>query len=118
MTLDNLCEGIVAGKLPLFAAGNKTGKSIFNIDTSTMGTKLFAESYGIKLMGDERDVMVSAKLQGQVLDWCKENGIEVEISGVADKDNSHFHMIQRYFKVNLWRVRNDAHRTLFILRWA
>ncbi len=77
-------------------------------------TKVFAERYSLKLVGDARDIMVSNKYQSEVLRWCAENGIVVEVYARDANDA----MVQRLFNVNLWRVKDEAHRTLFILRWT
>ena len=68
-------------------------------------------------MGDSRDVMVPRKYQSEVLQWCRENNIEATI-GDPNKPSSNDAMIQRLFNVNLWRVKNEKHRTLFTLRWS
>ncbi len=77
-------------------------------------TKVFAERYSLKLVGDAHDIMVPNKYQSEVLRWCAENGIVVEVYARDANDA----MVQRLFNVNLWRVKDEAHRTLFILRWA
>ncbi len=76
--------------------------------------KVFAEKYGLRLVGDPRDIMVPNKYQSEVLRWCRENGIVVEVYARDANDA----MVQRLFNVNLWRVKDEAHRTLFILRWT
>ena len=82
--------------------------------TPLPGTKVFAERHGLKLVGDARDIMVPNKYQSEVLRWCAENGIVVEVYARDASDA----MAQRLFNVNLWRVKDEAHRTLFILRWT
>ncbi len=77
-------------------------------------TKVFAERYSLKLVGDARDIMVSNKYQSEVLRWCVENGIVAEVYARDANDA----MAQRLFNVNLWRIKDEAHRTLFILRWT
>ncbi len=77
-------------------------------------TKVFAEKQGLKLVGDARDIMVPNKYQSEVLRWCVENGIVVEVYARDANDA----MAQRLFNVNLWRIKDEAHRTLFILRWT
>lgn len=80
-----------------------------------MGTKIFLENHGFKLVGDERDVMVPHRLQGQVTRWCRENNIAAVLN-YAGSDVRR--MVQQAFKMDLWSVRDEQQRAFFILRWA
>lgn len=78
-----------------------------------MGRKTFLERNGLKLCGDERDVMVPKRHYWDVMVWCQDQGIVVE--NAMEYDNSLSAML---FDVNLWRVRDEQQRLAFILRWA
>lgn len=77
-----------------------------------MGTKVFIErTDGVKLVGDERDIMLPSSLLVEVFDWCDDVGITanlVDTQGIA----------QKCFGVLLWRVADDRQRLAFNLRWA
>lgn len=77
-----------------------------------MGAKVFIdiESADIKLVGDESDIMLPLSIYGQVQAWCRENNI------IAKMAPEHPFM-QTMFGVTLWRVQNEQHRTLFMLKW-
>ena len=80
-----------------------------------MGTRVFLENKEFKLVGDERDVMVSHHLLTQVSIWCRDNGI----NAVLNYQGSDVRwMVQKAFKVDLWRVEDDKQRAMFILRWT
>ena len=80
-----------------------------------MGTRVFLENKEFKLVGDERDVMVSHHLLTQVSIWCRDNGI----NAVFNYQGSDVRwMVQKAFKVDLWRVEDDKQRAMFILRWS
>ena len=69
-----------------------------------MDNKVFAEHGKFKLVCDERDIRVKVWERYIVWEWCKENNIEVEYQGtLADTD--------------VWRVRDEQHRVMFMLRW-
>lgn len=77
-----------------------------------MGTKVFLErTDGVKLVGDERDIMLPSSMLVEVFDWCDEVGIAanlVNTNGLA----------ANCFGVLLWRVTDDRERLVFNLRWA
>ena len=76
-----------------------------------MGTKVFAQVRDqLKLVGDEHDVMVDRRRRTEVWAWSEENGIAIEYAGSPQ--------ISQFFNVDLWRVRDEKHRSLFILRWG
>lgn len=81
-----------------------------------MGRKTFLEHNGLKLCGDDRDVMVPRKYYHEVLAWCAEQGITPE--GAFDQDDYESRLSARLFEVNLWRIKNEKHRVAFALRWA
>lgn len=70
-----------------------------------MGSKVFAEKGRVKLVGDDRDVGISALHRNKVWQWCADKGIEVEYQGTLKG-------------TDLWRVRDEKHRMWFVLRWA
>ena len=80
-----------------------------------MGTRVFLENKEYKLVGDERDVMVPHHLLTEVSIWCWDNGI----NAVLNYQGSDVRwMVQKAFKVDLWRVEDDKQRAMFILRWS
>lgn len=68
-------------------------------------TRIFAEKGRVKLVGDERDVAVVSNYRQDVWDWCAANKIELEYQGSLGG-------------ADLWRVRDDRQRVMFILRWC
>lgn len=60
---------------------------------------------GYVLMGDSRDITVPFSLRQQVWDWCEDNDITPEYQGTLDG-------------TDLWRIRNEEHRLMFVLRWS
>jgi 2-hydroxy-3-keto-5-methylthiopentenyl-1-phosphate phosphatase len=79
-----------------------------------MATKTFIEIDGLKIVSDERDIMVPEKYFNDVVEWCKENHINVTNPlGGYNK-----FIASRMFKVNLWRVKKPEQRLLFALRWS
>jgi hypothetical protein len=72
-----------------------------------MTAKVFYEWDKFQIVGDSRDVPVDWKKREAVWDWCEANGITVAYQST----------ISQYGR-DLWRVHNDKHRTLFILRWG
>lgn len=79
-----------------------------------MGLKTFIEINGLQLVSDERDVMVPAKHYTNVVEWCKQNNIDIaQIQGTYNH-----YIAMKMFKVNLWRVKDQEQRVMFILRWG
>ena len=78
-----------------------------------MAQKVFidVESTDIKLVSDDRDIMLPLAVRPQVEEWCRVNEITAE--PVGDRV-----FIQTMFGVTLWRVRDEQQRLAFILRWA
>lgn len=76
-----------------------------------MATKVFLERGNVKLISDERDIMVPCQLHDAVVTWCHENGVRATTSNVSA-------YAQMIFNVYLWRVKNEQERVLFALRWA
>ncbi len=83
-----------------------------------MARKIFLEHNGLKLCSDDRDVMVSKTHYHEVLSWCVDQGIVVENPFDQDHANYETRLLATLFGVNLWRIRNENHRMLFILRWS
>lgn len=67
-----------------------------------------AES-GAELIGDERDIAVNWQIRLEVYDWLQENNIEAEYQGAA---------FGRLFGIDLWRVKDEHQRVLFLLKWG
>jgi hypothetical protein len=84
------------------------------IEVVMMATKTFIETNGLKLISDERDIMVPSEYYQDVVDWCNTNHVDVT---VPQGTYSHTTAAQ-IFKVNLWRVKNPEQRLLFVLRWS
>ena len=76
-----------------------------------MGTKVFRELNNIKLISDERDIMVPCEHHDEIFTWCHENNIKATTSNYSA-------FAQAIFGVLLWRVKNEQDRVLFALRWA
>lgn len=68
--------------------------------------KIFAtDARGYVFMGDPRDIAIAYSKRQEVYEWCGKNKIAVEYRGtLAGTD--------------LWRVRDDAQRAWFSLRWS
>ena len=80
-----------------------------------MGTRVFLDNKEFKLVGDERDVMVPHHLLTEVSIWCRDNGI----TAILNYQGSDVRwMVQKAFKVDLWRVEDDKQRAMFILKWS
>lgn len=77
--------------------------------------KVFLERGDYKLVGDEKDIMVSHALQGQVVRWCRDNAVQAELNYVGNQERW---MIQEMFKMDLWRVRDEQQRMMFALKWS
>ena len=80
-----------------------------------MATKVFLEYQGFSLISDERDVMVSTDHRREVIKWCKQNKIQAELVTIGLQEHKD---IKSMFGVNLWRIKDDEQRTLFVLRWS
>lgn len=70
-----------------------------------MGTRVFAEKGRVKLVGDERDIGIVSNYREDVWAWCDANNINLEYQGTLGK-------------MDLWRVRDERQRVMFLLRWA
>lgn len=70
-----------------------------------MGTRVFAEKGRLKLVGDSRDILLSSTIRQEVWNWCQRNDIKVEYQGTLSG-------------IDLWRVRDERQRVMFLLRWA
>ena len=70
-----------------------------------MGTRVFAEKGRVKLIGDERDIGIVSNYREDVWAWCDANNINLEYQGTLGK-------------MDLWRVRDERQRVMFLLRWA
>lgn len=75
-----------------------------------MGTRIFAKlSSGAELIGDERAIPVKWNVRHEVRDWCVENSINAKYSGTGSS---------LAFDVDLWRVKDERQRMLFLLKWG
>lgn len=72
-----------------------------------MTTKVFYEGTKYQIVSDGRDVPVDWQKREEVWNWAEENGITVAYQRTIS-----------LYGCDLWRVHNDAHRALFILRWG
>ena len=70
-----------------------------------MQFKIFAERGQYKLTGDVRDLGVKFEQRSAVRNWCIFNGIEAMIVGTG-------------LGYDLWRVKDEQSRILFVLRWG
>ena len=78
-----------------------------------MVQKVFATHRDLKLISDERDIMVPARDWKAVIEWCRDNDIKVELSmGSTQSTYSAY-----TFGVYLWRVKDERQRVAFALRW-
>ena len=59
----------------------------------------------VKLMGDSRGIITPYEKRQEVYEWAQKNRIEIEYHGSLDRKD-------------LWYIKDDQHRTAFILRWA
>jgi hypothetical protein len=74
-----------------------------------MGTRIFAHAEsGAQLISDERDIAVDCRKRTVVWSWCAENNIVAEYQGTR---------FGNLFGLDMWRVKNDQDRILFLLRW-
>ena len=70
-----------------------------------MATRVFAEKGRVRLIGDERDIGIVSNYREDVWAWCDANNIDLEYHGsLAGTD--------------LWRVKDEKQRVIFLLRWA
>ena len=75
-----------------------------------LGTRVFARSSsGAELISDERDIAVDWRIRLDVYDWIQENKIQAEYQGSA---------YSRLFEVDLWRIKDEQQRMLFLLKWG
>lgn len=79
-----------------------------------MGTKVFRERNGLKLISDERDIEVSAKYCVKVQEWCNDYGIKATLALPVEGSS----WAASVWGVNLWRVRDEQQRVMFALKWA
>lgn len=79
-----------------------------------MAQKTFIETNGLKLISDERDIMVSASYYQDVVNWCNTNHVDVTVPQGTYSHNT----AGRIFKVHLWRVKDEKQRLMFALRWS
>lgn len=70
-----------------------------------MTAKVFAEYKSFKLIGDSRDIAVDFNRRNAVWDWCEDNDIDLEYQGSLGS-------------IDLWRVRDEEQRLMFVLRWS
>jgi hypothetical protein len=78
-----------------------------------MAEKVFIdiESADIKLISDERDIMLPLKLTKEIQSWCDSNGV------IAERVQHHV-IIQSLFQITLWHIKDEKHRMWFRLRWS
>lgn len=70
-----------------------------------MSRKDFAyDDRGYVFTSDKRDIGVPAVNRQDVYDWGVASGVAVEYQGTL-------------FGTDVWRVRNEQHRVLFLLKW-
>ena len=75
-----------------------------------MAEKVFIERDFGQLISDERDIMLPLRLTKEVQEWCLTNNIKAERSQKQA-------IIQSYYGVTLWRIKDEQQRAWFILRW-
>ena len=78
-----------------------------------MAIKVFREHGNLQLISDERDVLVSSQLRSAVLAWCLDNDILAEFA-----TDPTWELVESTWAVNLWRIKDEQQRTMFILRWG
>jgi hypothetical protein len=76
-----------------------------------MAEKVFLEQGSFRLISDERDIMLPLRLTKEVQKWCLTNNIKAE-------QNQKQAIIQSYYGVTLWRIKDEQQRAWFILRWS
>lgn len=79
-----------------------------------MQQKVFMEYGNLKLWGDPRDIPVPSNLRKDVYTWCVSNDV------VADMplNRDYRHISERYFGLDIWRVKDERERVMFALRWS
>ena len=77
--------------------------------------RLILHKDSIKLYAAETDVAVSRKDIMDVLSWCFAMGIKVE---VAFTENQEQHLAKKKLNVDIWRIKDDQQRLMFLLKWA
>lgn len=70
-----------------------------------MGSKCFTEYNGLKLLGDERDVMCNYVDRNEIWDWSEKNKILLQFQGSLGYND-------------LWRIRDEKQRVWFMLKWG
>lgn len=74
-------------------------------DVAPPGQKVHFTWEGFTVTSDVRDQCLDGSLDKDVYRWCEEMNINAEI----------------HMKLNgrsIWRIRNDEHRVMFVLRWS
>lgn len=72
-----------------------------------MGSKVFLkDENGYAIVSDSRDILLPARLRDAVWDWCSDQNIDLE--GI----------MYGIMKHDIWRVRDQSDRALFLLRWS
>ena len=79
-----------------------------------MSLKVFLSMGNLKLISDERDIALPRKQMLEVINWCKVNDIDIENPLSLSTDQ----LSARIFDVNIWRVKDNNQRMLFVLRWG
>ena len=79
-----------------------------------MPQKVFMTKGELRLHGDERDQVVPSKLRKHVYEWCVRNGVVADMPLSRDG----VYISEKYFGVDLWRIKDDQQRMLFVLRWS
>jgi hypothetical protein len=60
---------------------------------------------GVHLMGDSRGIITPHEKIHEITAWAQKNNITIQRHGYLDSKD-------------LWYVKNEKHRTWFLLRWA
>jgi hypothetical protein len=76
-----------------------------------MAEKVFMERGSTQLISDERDIMLPLRLTKEVQEWCLTNNITAEQSQKQA-------IIQSYYGVTLWRIKDERQRAWFMLKWS
>lgn len=67
--------------------------------------KVFAEKGRVKLVGDQRDIGIVSNYRKDVWAWCDDNNINLEYQGTLAN-------------IDVWRIRDEQQRIMFILKWT
>lgn len=67
--------------------------------------KVFAEKGRVKLVGDQRDIGIVSNYRKDVWAWCDANNINLEYQGTLAN-------------IDVWRIRDEQQRIMFILKWT